>query len=69
MPLDEFEVSLAPGEPPALIVDRHSPPDEAPLQSAPWTLLDLDIAPGYTAALAVPGPADPLTAWHWTPAG
>ncbi len=49
-PLDRFEVSLAPGEPPRLLKDATDPGAELR-----WSLLDLDNLPGYTAALAVEG--------------
>ena len=49
-PLDQFDVSLIPGEPPRL---RHvaGRPDEA----ARWSLEDLEPAPGFLDALAVEG--------------
>lgn len=42
-PLDTFDVTLAPGEPAALLNVKG------------WSLFDLDVAPGYAAALAVAG--------------
>ncbi len=48
--LRSFDVSLAPGDPPALLATR---PD--PYEAARWSLHDLDAGPGYTAALAVEG--------------
>jgi 4'-phosphopantetheinyl transferase len=63
-PLDQFEVTLAPGEPPAVTLDRLSPPG-APV----WTLVEIEAGPGYAAALAVPGPIDGLTLWQWLPTG
>ncbi len=64
LPLNQFEVTLSPGEPPALVADWHSPPS-----AAPWVLLDLDAGPGFTAALAVPGAVDELAAWEWPASG
>ena len=64
LPLDQFEVTLSPGEPPALVADWHSPPS-----ATPWVLLDIDAGPGYIAALAVPGPVGELTAWQWSASG
>jgi 4'-phosphopantetheinyl transferase len=64
MPLDAFEVTLAPGAPPALLADRHSPPS-----AAPWVLLDVEAAPGYAAALAVAGPVGELATWQWPATG
>jgi 4'-phosphopantetheinyl transferase len=50
LPLDRFDVSLAPGEPVRLLgVDNN--PDEA----SRWSLRELTPAPGYVAALAVEG--------------
>jgi 4'-phosphopantetheinyl transferase len=50
IPLDTFEVSLAPGAPAALLA-THDDRDEA----ARWTLFDLDPGPGFAGALAVEG--------------
>lgn len=47
-PADRFQVSLAPGEPAALL-DHSSGPAEV----AKWSIEDLDVGDGYTAALAV----------------
>jgi len=47
-----FDVSLAPGDPPALLATR---PD--PHEAARWSLHDVDAEPGYLAALAVEGRA------------
>lgn len=58
--LDQFDVSLAPGEKAALICTR---PDAA--EANRWTLQEL--APGfdYTSALAVKGPIVSLQCWAW----
>jgi 4'-phosphopantetheinyl transferase len=50
IPLDAFEVSLAPGAPAALLATRDDP-DEA----ARWSLYELSPGPGYVGALAVAG--------------
>jgi 4'-phosphopantetheinyl transferase len=50
LPLASFSVSLGPDEPPALL--RPPPGDDA----ARWTLEDLALDGGFTAALAVEGP-------------
>ena len=60
LPLDHFEVTLAPGEAPALLVDRHNPSG-----GAAWVLLNVAAGPGYTAALAVPGPVGEVSAWQF----
>lgn len=60
MPLDEFDVSLAPGETVALL--RTAPdPDEA----ARWSLLELHPGPDYVAALAVEGAGWRLRCWQF----
>ena len=46
--LSGFDVSFAPGEPPALLRTLDDP-DEA----RHWTLFDVAPAPGYTAAIAI----------------
>ncbi|SIO60273.1 4'-phosphopantetheinyl transferase [Singulisphaera sp. GP187] len=50
LPLDSFEVSLAPGAPAAVLV-THDNRDEA----ARWSLHELHPGPGYVGALAVAG--------------
>ena len=57
--LSRFDVSLAPGEPAALL--RHD--DEVP---ARWSLAALDVAPGYAAALCVEGPLPPPICRRWS---
>lgn len=47
-PLNRFEVSLAPGDPPALLHTWDDPPE-----AARWSLQALEPWPGYAAALAV----------------
>ena len=49
-PLDSFAVSLDPDAPAAFLSDAHDP--SAP---ARWTLRDLDVGPGFAAAIALPG--------------
>lgn len=60
LPLDEFEVSLTPGAPAALLADRHSP-----AEAAQWSLCEVEAAPGYAAALAVHGALGRLSSWQW----
>ncbi len=50
LPLESFDVSLAPGHPAIL---RATRPDEK--ESARWTLRSLDIDPNYAGAVAVEG--------------
>jgi 4'-phosphopantetheinyl transferase len=60
LPLDRFEVSLEPGDPPALLA-THDEPAEA----ARWSLLDLDAGPDYAATVAVEGRGWRLQRWQW----
>jgi 4'-phosphopantetheinyl transferase len=60
LPTQDFEVSLAPGEPAALISTRHDPD-----QLARWSLLELDAGPGFAAALAVEGRGWNVQCWQW----
>jgi 4'-phosphopantetheinyl transferase len=61
MPLDQFDVSLAPGEPAKLLETR---PD--PAQALQWKLYALQPGSGYAAALAVEGRPGPIHCWQWT---
>jgi len=61
LPLDQFDVSLTPGEPAELLSTR---PD--PLEAGRWSLKDLTLeTPGYRAALAVEGTGWCLAMWQW----
>jgi 4'-phosphopantetheinyl transferase len=60
LPLDQFDVSLAPGAPAALLGTR---PDSS--EASRWSLQNLDPAPGYAAALAVEGRGCRLACWQW----
>lgn len=60
LPLDQFEVSLAPGEPADLLrVGGESP------ETARWSIQELMAGPEYVAALAVEGPIGRLTCWEY----
>ena len=59
-PLDQFDVSLAPGEP-GIVVSASRDPSEA----TRWSLQELTPAPGYAAAVAVEGHDWRLTCWQW----
>ena len=61
IPLDQFDVSLLPGVPAALLHSREDP--EAPTH---WTLHDLPSIPDYASALAVEGSNWNLTCWRFT---
>src|SRR5262245_57069798 len=58
LPLDQFDVSLRPGEPARLVATR---PD--PAEATRWRLSGLDVADGYKAALAVEGQGWTLRFW------
>jgi 4'-phosphopantetheinyl transferase len=60
LPLDQFDVSLAPGEPAALLATRHDYRD-----ARRWSLQALMPGPGYAAAVAVGGQGWDLTCWQW----
>ncbi len=60
LPLDRFDVSLAPGEPAALLSingDRQ--------EASRWLLQSLAPGPGYVAALAVEGHELRIKCWQW----
>jgi 4'-phosphopantetheinyl transferase len=60
LPLDSFDVSFAPWEPPMLLMTK----DEPQARSL-WTVLDLRPALGYMGALAVKGIGCRLRYWEW----
>ena len=59
IPLSSFDVSLAPGEPVALL--RAADPDE----TRRWVLHELDPSPGFVAALAVDRRVKELRRFSW----
>lgn len=61
LPLDSFDVSLAPGEPVILRATRPNPQE-----ALRWTLKHLEVDPGYSAALAVEGQDLEFGLWDWT---
>jgi len=60
LPLDQFDVSLASGEPAAILGIQQDPSE-----ASRWSLQELTPAPGYLAALAVEGHGWRLTCWQW----
>ena len=60
LPPNLFSVSLAPDTRPELL---NAEGDAAGAEM--WSILDVEVAPGYKAALAVPGPAEPLLRYSW----
>lgn len=59
LPLDQFDVSLNPGEPAALLGTAFDPPD-----AGRWSLRELCPGPGYAAAIAVEGNDWNLSTWQ-----
>jgi 4'-phosphopantetheinyl transferase len=64
LPLDQFDVAFAPGEPAALLATRW-----APREASRWVLRELTPGPGYAAALAVGGHGWRLACWQWPQEG
>jgi 4'-phosphopantetheinyl transferase len=64
LPLDQFDVSLIPGEPAALLSTQRDP-----YEVSRWSLQELTPAPGYAAALAVEGHGWGLACWQWPDLG
>lgn len=62
--LDQFDVTLTPGEPAALL-STNGDPQEA----SRWALKNLAPGPGYGAALAVEGDNWRLKCWQWQDLG
>jgi len=60
LPLDEFEVSLAPDEPPAVLTVKDKMMD-----AARWSVRDLSPGPGFVAAIVIGGWARQLNCWQW----
>ena len=64
LPLDQIDVSLAPGKPDAV---PGTQPDSS--EASRWSLQELAPVPGYAAALAVEGHGWRLTCWQWPDPG
>ena len=60
LPLDSFDVSFAPWEPPMLLITK-----DEPQECSLWTLLDLKPGLGYMGALAVKGTGCRFRYWEW----
>jgi len=60
IPLNEFDVTLAPGEPAALLNVKQNP-DEA----SKWSLIELISSSDMVAAVAVAGDCHKLDCWQW----
>lgn len=63
-PLDQFDVSLAPGEPAALLGTRRDP-DEL----SRWTISAFTTERDYSGAIVVAGRDLHLKYWQWSPPG
>jgi 4'-phosphopantetheinyl transferase len=64
LPLDQFDVSLTPEQPAALLATR---PD--PNEARKWSLRELTPGPGYVAALATERDDWSLLNWQWPSGG
>lgn len=60
IPLDEFDVSLVPGEPAALLCTRSDFQD-----AFRWSLQELTPGPGYAGAVAAEGRDWRVSCWQW----
>ncbi len=60
LPLDQFDVSLAPDEPPRLLASREEPP-----LAENWSLHALFPGRGYVGSLAIEGSGWQLCCWQW----
>jgi 4'-phosphopantetheinyl transferase len=60
-PLDQFDVSLTPGEPAMLLNTRG-----APQEASRWSLHELTPTYGYIAALAIEGYGWRIAYWKWS---
>jgi 4'-phosphopantetheinyl transferase len=61
IPLNKFDVSLAPGEPAALLNV-----EENPEEASKWSLIELFPSSDMVAAVAVAGDCSKLHCWEWT---
>ena len=64
LPLDQFDVSLIPGEPAALLSAQSGS-----VEALRWSLWNLTPASGYAAALATEGRDWTLSCWQWPRSG
>jgi len=59
-PLDQFDVSVDPNDPPELRATLWDP-----LETDRWSMASVDPGPDYIGALAVPGRNVKITRWQW----
>jgi 4'-phosphopantetheinyl transferase len=62
IPLNQFDVTLAPGEPARLLHSRVDPTD-----TSRWSLQAIPLEHGYVAALAAEGSDWQISCWSWQP--
>ena len=60
LPLDQFDVSVTPGNPARLLETRWDCGE-----ASRWSMSKLDVYTGYAAAIAVEGHDWELECWHW----
>ncbi len=60
MPIDSFDLSCAPGEPPRVLAVRA-----AGFEDREWTIADVDPGDGFVGAVVVEGRGLPVTRWQW----
>jgi len=60
LPLNQFDVTVSPCEPPQLLDIRGDPSS-----ANAWSLSDIAVPTGYAAALAVQGSARSVACWRW----
>lgn len=60
MALDQFDVTLQPGEPACLLATRDDPGE-----AARWSMVSLDAGPDHRAALVAEGHDWQLSCWQW----
>lgn len=60
LPLDQFDVTLRPGEPAKLLATRDDPS-----QASCWTMQAIDPGADYIAALLVEGDGWQMKCWRW----
>lgn len=60
LPLDQFDVTVAPGEPAALLSTQWEPQE-----ASRWSLQELTVSPDYAASLAVEGHGWRLKCWQF----
>lgn len=60
IPLDQFDVTLAPGEPAVLLNTKWNSQE-----ACRWSLQELSLSPDYAAAIAFEGSGCQIKCWQW----